>query len=417
MSASLILSASGNNGRQIGSMLAYRESLTGNGVIGIEFPFTRTTTGMERLSDGLWRDAAINLPRRLWNGTKYSYLYEPARTNLFINSKNYALTWLYNGCAQSASAIVSPNGTTDAFDITCNGTDTNPRITQNITVPAAGTYVQSRFIRKGTADFVALVFNVFTGGTGTSISYFDLVNGTTPTAGARITDDGNGFWLIQSAPYTIDAGDLSGAVQLFITPNTSTFLWASAADNNGKTITLWNSQLEAGSSATSPIITAGSAVLRAADSPVLTNASALIGQQEGTIVFDYVAGATRADDLFSFGANITNNVGLFQDAIGRIRSDIYHGGVAIAITTSVTVTPNTRYRIVLRYKSGDSKVWINGVQVATNSSTFTIGAALSSVRLTKEAYFSGAQPNLLNEVQLQPVLTDAQSLALSQIPS
>jgi len=362
---------------------------------------------MERLSDGLWREAAINLPRRLWNGTKYSYLFEPARTNVFLQSQTFEnAAWTKNNVTVLDNNIAGPFLGRQASRFTITSTSGLSRVFPTST-PSTTTAVWavSVFLKAGTFAGNVILRGDASGNTA-NVTY-NLTTGVLTNSGANV---------IRS--YVTNEGE--GFVELtLVYNNTSGFVADLATNNTGTTDFFYftQMQLELGSTNSSPIITTGSAVLRAADSPVLTNASALIGQQEGTILFDYVAGAASSDDLFSFGENITNNVGLFQTSNGSIRSDIYHNGVSIVLNTGIIAIANTRYRVVIRYQSGSFRIWINGVQVATNSSTFTIGAALSSVRLTKIPYFAGAQTNLLNDLQLHPVLTDAQSLALSQIPA
>jgi hypothetical protein len=184
------------------------------------------------------------------------------------------------------------------------------------------------------------------------------------------------------------------------------------------TIELSSPQVEIARRRTSPIITpVGSTLTRIADSPTLSSVSSLIGQQEGTILFDYIAGASAEDDLFSYGTSGVNNVALIQAGNGNIQLYIYNNSSLLAIASSITALSNTRYRIVARYKSGDTKIWINGVQVASNTTAFTFTSALENVRLSKVPNFLGAQANLNNSVALFPSLSDAECLALSIIPS
>jgi hypothetical protein len=121
--------------------------------------------------------------------------------------------------------------------------------------------------------------------------------------------------------------------------------------------------------------------------------------------------------LFSYGTSGVNNVALIQAGNGNIQLYIYNNSSLLAIASSITALSNTRYRIVARYKSGDTKIWINGVQVASNTTAFTFTSALENVRLSKVPNFLGAQANLNNSVALFPSLLDAECLALSVIPS
>jgi len=298
MSASLILSASGNNGRQIGSLLAYRESLTGNGVIGIEFPFTRTTSGMELLQGATeWTSAVINMPRRYYNGTKYSYLFEPARTNLFLNS-------------------AAP-------------------VTQNITVVSGQQYTITVF-GVGTATLSGAATGTVTG---------------TNSDGTTLTVTTSGTTL------TVTMSGVSGAQTIV--------------------------NVELGSSATSPIITTGSAVLRAADVPQLTGASALIGQTEGTLFSHFELTNLSGDrTILEIGADNNNRIRLRING-NTLSGNVVVGGVSVGVVQFNGITLGI-YKLAYTYKNNEFKAYLNGVagtpslsgSIPSNMSIIAVGTRL-----------------------------------------
>jgi hypothetical protein len=202
---SLILQANGNNGRQVGGMLAYRPSLD-NGIIPIEFPFTRTTTGMERLSDGLWRGAAINMPRRYWDGTKYSYLNEPARTNVILHNNNLSNAyWVKNQVTITPNSVSSPflglladvivenANTSQVFGVSSNPRPSGLTLTTRYTV--------AFMAKKITRDWV--YFNDFNAFQSPIVRvWFNLDTGVVGTVSAGVsnasmTAQGDGWWLCE----------------------------------------------------------------------------------------------------------------------------------------------------------------------------------------------------------------------------
>jgi hypothetical protein len=153
------------------------------------------------------------------------------------------------------------------------------------TISAAGAYTFSLFVKAGATNplnFCALQFTSYTGGSGTSTSYFSLASGTALTAGASIQNYGNGWYRIISAPYTIASGDLNGNVVFNLAEGNSDLIWPASGALN-LTAYAWGAQIEAGSVATSYIPTTTGTVTRNADVISLTGATDYIGQTEGTI--------------------------------------------------------------------------------------------------------------------------------------
>jgi hypothetical protein len=156
--------------------------------------------------------------------------------------------WGKGGLTVSANAEVGPFGEQNADTLVGGGGSTSVFVSQTVTVPVAGTYNQSFYLKKGNHDFAAILSTDWTG-ISTALAYFDLANGTTPTAGATITSAGNGWYRcsLNIAPL---AGDLTGSLRVYIAPSTSAFTWAVAADNLNKTIHVASAQCETGSTAT-----------------------------------------------------------------------------------------------------------------------------------------------------------------------
>jgi hypothetical protein len=375
-----------------------------------DFTFSRASTALRRNSSGIWESVANNVPRLSYPigvGCP-SWLLEPQSTNLFfnsawVNSGGVPTNWSFGGTGTAA-----PNGLDSTYDSSLGvtkylftATAQQPVLFRSVAVVSGNTYVLSVEIKSysGTLTYGDVLFAV---GAFYSSSTYRL-NGSVVSAATTVNQTGILELILvcnASGSSTMRVG--SGA--LFV--------------DKTCTIELSSPQVEIARRRTSPIITpVGSTLTRIADSPTLSSVSSLIGQQEGTILFDYIAGASAEDDLFSYGTSGVNNVALIQAGNGNIQLYIYNNSSLLAIASSITALSNTRYRIVARYKSGDTKIWINGVQVASNTTAFTFTSALENVRLSKVPNFLGAQANLNNSVALFPSLSDAECLALSIIPS
>jgi hypothetical protein len=410
---SLILQANGNNGRQVGGMLAYRPSLD-NGIIPIEFPFTRTTTGMERLSDGLWREAAINLPRRFFDGTKYSYLFEPARTNLVWPSTLQGANWIATHADFSIAdiAIEGLLGRSLTVVNTGNGVDFQRglrRQSQTLTILNGQTFAVSFYCRKtgsnstfgyymtGNSEYSA-IFNV-----DTNTRTIGYTSGLTRT-GFTIENLGNNIYRCTDIiTATLDR------------TWTSIFMGFNTGINglvSGMTGEFSQLQFEQGSSATSPIITAGSAVLRAADNSTLTGASALIGQTEGTILFELVNNNTSNNRILMRLNNSLGNVefDLAFNTLNQLRFDLYNNGAFNANILSTSALPLGRNKFAVRYQSGNYALSLNGAAPITNSNTsklynWVISGLLLGFVGAQEISFLGITPTALTNAEMQAYST------------
>jgi hypothetical protein len=116
---------------------------------------------------------------------------------------------------------------------------------------------------------------------------------------------------------------------------------------------------------------------RVADSVSLTGASSLIGQQEGTIFAEVeITGFGNAGVFFSVSDATTNNrVQLYKFTDAKIRGDRISATQSALTSIATDVVTAGIYKIAFAYKTGDSALFINGVQISTTASqTFTFGA-------------------------------------------
>ena len=194
------------------------------------------TSGATVFRDGVLIELAENEPD--WDDLSGCPVLKmrPQAEQVLVSPKDLTTFTAVAGVTITANAATDPMGGNDAILITADGTSDRCRINKVIDFTTAGVKYASAFIQKGNNNFAALDIGGFVGGSGIGISYFDLVNGTTPTAGAKITDIGGGYYYCQSAPYTVDAGDLNGSLNIYITPADNLRDFATAAAASGKTI-------------------------------------------------------------------------------------------------------------------------------------------------------------------------------------
>jgi len=375
---SLILEANGNNGRQAGSLLAYRETES-NGVLPIEVPFTRASTGMELLSDGLWRDAAINMPRRYWDGTKYQWLLEPQRENICVRSYQ-AASWNGSSASGTDNTTTSPTGAVNAstVNLLTGGFWRTPLFSMSeLTIYTMSVFVKNNGLSAG--QTYKFYFNNNIGGGPCVVNgTVDIVNGTfvlgattgTTNASVAIENFGNGWYrLILS--FTTIAGRTSATAELgFDSINIAS-----------GSLYMWGAQFEAGGGATSPIVTSGARVTRSADLPILTSSDP-IGQTEGVIYseFKFTSGVTSGRVIGGICVTgLANRLVGTVASVDKIQVIGRYGGNTFFNTVSTIALVNGLNKIAIAYKSGDLALFINGVLANTSTDAFAFTQTLNQI--------------------------------------
>jgi hypothetical protein len=282
--------------------------------------------------------------------------------------------------------------------------------TGGIIVTASGQHTFSLFVKRGATNpltFCALSFAAYTGGSGTSSSYFNLASGTALTAGASVQDYGDGWYRLISAPYTIASGDLSGNLIFSMAEGNGDVSFPASGALN-LTAYIWGAQLETGSVATTYIPTTSGAVSRAADVISASGAlvSGLIGQTEGTIYIEGVI-TNYADAAASFitisDNTINNRLEIRKGSPGSISFERESATQSASTSINATGQVNGIFKMAVAYKSGDTAFFINGVQVATtNAATFTMNT-LTHIYLGSNA--SGTARRLNDRIRAAALYT------------
>jgi hypothetical protein len=149
----------------------------------------------------------------------------------------------------------------------------------------------------------------------------------------------------------------------------------------------WGAQLETGSVATSYIPTTTAAVTRNADVINLSGAvSGCIGQTEGTMYLDFIFRRPRIDVAGLCAISSTN----FQNRLS-FWNNISFNTIAVSLAANNasvfnisvgTLTEGTRYKLAIGYKTGNSAIFLNGVQVgSTRTDAFTFSTSLVAIFL------------------------------------
>jgi hypothetical protein len=311
-----------------------------------------------------------NVPRLDYLGSSCPrLLLEPQRTNLATYSEQ-ADQYTKVGATIGSNVAVSPDGYTNADSIIEDGSN-GPHAFYNFALATftVQAYTASVFAKKGGRDWFALSFY---DGTTDRQAFFNLANGTAGNVGAgatsTITSIGNGWYR---CTMTSIAAATAGGVAIYSANANGGNVYAGT---NGLTAGyFYGWQLEAGAYATSYIPTLAASVTRVADYASKTGISSLIGQTEGTLFVDINYNGNK-DISGSIALRVytgTNEAYIFITNANLLQCELYNATLQCAITGAIG--SNGRKKIAFAYKQNDFVVYMNGVQIGTDTSG-TVGA-------------------------------------------
>lgn len=435
------------------------------------FVFARASSGSRINSNNLIEAVGNNVPRLQYSSTGSAcpqFLFEPTRTNLIRFSETISIAggfnWASSGGSQTTSSwSTAPDGMTTSNRL--NVTSSTGDIYQAISglsprIQPTSSYVLSLFVKpdplnvSGADKFRFFYGNSYPGNPFTGI-VFDVNNKT-----VAITSGG-------------PANAITGSVNSFIDPYPNGwyrigFNFALSSSVQGQTveyigidsqlstnkigsILVWGVQLELISSGvvtnipyrTSYIKTGNSTVTRVIDdsgagnASTLTNHSSSIGQSEGTVYYEFTPFQTMSGSntlgVATFNRNLvslTNNGAQINGSLfgflsfDQVTFTLQSGSGAALFTLSspTSVVPGTFYKIACAYSSSNSKLYINGTQVASSVSTWPLNGITGSqgpmnrIWLTDamSQYWSGpAQKEFKTVAVYKTRLTDSELIALT----
>jgi hypothetical protein len=318
---------------------------------------TRATTATRVNSSGLIESVASNVPRLDYtNGSCPSILVEPQRTNVITYSEDFTnVSWAKADTNVTSNSIVAPDGNTTADKLTPNTSNTLHIATKS-SLATTGVKTFSIFAKQGGYKNILVWFDTHSGGVGVNLDTLNVFRNQNLIS-HEVKQFANGWVYIS---ITANIAILSNPT-IYIADNSSTpQLFFSGDGTSG--VYLWGAQLEAGSYATSYIPTTSASITRNADVISKTGISSLIGQTEGVIYLDFYYNGEAKDFV---------PVELYD---GSSRIDFYIGNKLLyfELTTGPFLSYTTtlvkgRYKICGSYKLNDFTLYVNGVQVDTES--------------------------------------------------
>ena len=307
-----------------------------------------------------------NVPRLDYTDSSCpALLLEPQRTNLLTHSEYFSDFSLAGG-SLTANDTTSPEGFVNAYKFTEDSANSQHRLRKDFAV-SAGEHTISLFV-KGTSRYLS----IYPQTASTAYAVFDLQNETiTKSGGANyvsssIENYGNDWYRII---LTCTASASTLKVHFYLS-NSGTSEAPTYVGDGSSYLHFYGAQVEAGSYATSYIPTYGSSATRVSENNIITSATDLIGQTEGTMYYEFNSGKNDgADYVVSLSDGSANNrIVIYRSAANQLIAQIRTSAVTYAQLNTSVITENVVYKVALGYANNDVVFYVNGVQIGADTS-------------------------------------------------
>ncbi len=334
-----------------------------------DMDFTRATTATFINNTNTIQGTSAGIPRLDYTGTSCPHiLVEPQRTNLLDDGNAAAsLTEV------TVTNTTSPDGTANALKLTeTTANDQHFATISEATVSSGSVYTMSIFVKKGTQSSVTIYTQ-----SSRMISNIavDLDAGSVVVAGTDIVSGSGTISSYVNNWYRVawsGTANASGAMSIYATVKSL----ATYTGSTSEYTEYFGGQVELGSYATSYIPTSGSTVTRNGEVFERTGIADLINSAEGVLFIEMAALADSGihrqislndgtnDNRVSIGLSNSSNI---------VSAQVVSGGAFQANKTNAMTQTNFN-KIALKWKANDMALWLNGSEVATDSSvTVPIG--------------------------------------------
>ncbi len=332
----------------------------------------------------------LNVPRLTYQnggGGCPSLLLEKQSTNLLTWSEQFDnAAWSKSNVTITANNTTSPDGTQNADLSTATA---GGELLQGVVLSTSTSYTFSFYVKKGTAsDAKYRVYNFDAG-----------VNVVAPTS--YISQTSTSDWVRVVVSFTTGATGTNYGIYLL-------------DQTSAGTMYFYGAQVEASSYPTSYIPTTSATATRVADACSKTGISSLIGQTEGVLFVDFeFKGYDELAKWIAFLGTGGTYIGLYTDNVFKIVAEVANA-TSQFISQSFTFSVGTRYKLALAYKANDFAFYVNGTQIATDSSGTV--PTTSQFDFNYNTTANNLSSRIYNQVALFPTrLTNAELASLTTI--
>ena len=353
----------GNWAVKDGYALAYNDE--NNNFKPLPFDFTRASSATTLNRQGLIETVGSGKPRiDFLDNTSGHLLLEPSRTNDTQRSEQFDNSyWTKYDTSVSANQVVSPDGAVTADKLIEDTGTSNHMIGRSLSFTSGTTYTVSVFVKENGRDLEIAAGNP---NTWRGSAKYNLSTGSvqsTTYGTASIENFGNGWYRCVLVGEAIATSSTNILFKLVSGTNTS------YTGDGSSGVYLWGAQRETASYATSYIPTEGSSVTRVLDEADQTGVQQVIGQTEGTLYLEFVPlDASALQILFQIRSS-SGSVGQIDLRLqsGAIRTLGSDGGSSQFSFSGGSYTVGTTYKVAVRYKTNDTKLYINGSSAGSDT--------------------------------------------------
>ena len=362
---------------------------------------------------------ATNTPRIDYSTGEAAFLLEPQSTNYCRNSEQPSTWHSSGGVIVTPNATASPEGLQNSSLVVNNASSGARYSRHSFSFPSGSglqTVTTSFFVKYYNNQWVRFRSVFFIGSPANSkATYFDIQNGVIGTSDAthiaKIEDYGNG-WYRCSITFDIDkSSDSNGYthIEAMDGDNSGTF----AA--NGQGYYAYGSQGEEFSYPTSYIPTLSAFATR--NQEICKDATPVINSEEGTLYAEISAlandGTFRVLGLDDDTSTLNNISIFYRNTENRITFRLASQGSQVIFEHFDVGDALDFHKVAFKYKSGESKIYIDGVLKNTYSTT-SMPIGLKHLSFEQDggglSFFGNTKglkyyPKALADVQLEDLTT------------
>jgi hypothetical protein len=339
-----------------------------------DFDFARSSTATRVNSNGLIESVASGQARLNYEiegglvNTKPSLLLEPSSTNIIDFSEDYSQSaWLKTNLSITSNSIKSPSGVVDSAKLIPDTTNGQHKIDITKTVSNGATVALSAFVKKGEYEFVCLYeVNSAKG------RFYNLNDGTQggTFGGAPTTSNIEQLpndWYRISITTTVPSTSARFIVYVCDSISNTAFV-----GDNTKGLYVWGAMLEEQSYATSYIPTNGSTQTRDGETCNGAGTSSIFESSEGIL---YAEIASLTSDVSVDNRIVLAKSGDTNNAVRlsyNTTSNTIQFKVRVATVNACNLTydlgdSTAFHKICGKWKQNDFALWVDGVEVATDT--------------------------------------------------
>ena len=338
-----------------------------------DLDFSRASTATRTNALQTIENVSINVPRIDYTGGVGSILLEPQSTNLFRYSEDFSNSyWTKSNSTVSLFSEINPQGNSSTYKLIENNTTSTHMLNKSFSITASVDYTLSFFVKKADYDYIQFGFG---GNFGNTHSNINLTNGNVESENgqnAKVENFGNGWYRVSA---TKQASNTIGYWFVTLINSASAPRNQSYLGDGVSGTYVFGAQLEQQSFPTSYIPTSGSSVTRLAETLTNSGNADLFNDSEGVLYAEIgaLSGSSVQSQIELGDGSDSTQIKLGWNN-NRVITSIQLNTTSVLnfqYNTGSDLLEQEYYKVAIKYKSGQSSVFIDGVEVATSSTTYT----------------------------------------------